>query len=343
MNIAAIGIKTIIVVGLIATLGVARASLADEQLPFVRLREVAGHLRLETCLPPGRGTFEADDPAGLKLSGFVYVTGEGEAKRPRIFRLRGTLAGEADNRARGDDSPKQFLIRLRTTPNPDHYELQVEVEQFAGGPEHATLGRNCCGYYVSASRQAPKLPIGRGALLTDLMLAEPETYRAFEHLAEICCRPGFEFVPSSSLSPSLVEEVIAADEAAPTAEAADAFRHLLDELDSEGFADREAATARLIRGGRTTLWSLNHLVEQALSAEQRHRVKGVRQALSQYSDPALPFAFDRAALRQLEETPPAAWLSTLCNSSDVRVSRWARERTERAKAAASSCLPKIDP
>jgi len=327
------------IAGLIVVLTVARSSLAGDQVPFVRLREEAGHLRFDTCLPAGRGTFEAIDPAGLKLAGFVFVTGEADAKRPRIFRLRGTILEDAAGEVRGDDSPAQFLIKLQTTPNPDHYELHIEVEHFAGGQpvkSHATLGRNCCGYHVSAASPDRKLPIGRGALLTDVMVAAPETYREFERLAQICCRPGFEFVPGSLLSPSIVEEVIATDEAEPSTEAAAEFEYLLADLDSDEFPEREAATAQLIRRGRTTLWSLDHLNGDVLSAEQRHRVGQVRQALSHYSEPALPFQFSSLALRELSEAPPQAWLATLCQSTDPRVSGWAREKSTHAAASSST-------
>ncbi len=337
MRISAGSARAIIAIaGLIVVLTVARSSLAGDQVPFVRLREEAGHLKFDTCLPAGRGNFEAVDPSGLRLSGIVLVTGQGDDKRPRIFRLRGTLDGETNGEARAEDSPPEFLIKLQTTPNPDHYELHVEVERFENGQvvtDHATLGRNCCGYYVTATSRDRKLAVGRGALLTDVMVAAPETYRQFERLAEICCRPGFEFVPSSLLSPSIVEEVIAAEEAAPTAEVAQRFERLLDDLDNDQFSAREAAAAELVRGGRTTLWSLDHMAEQLLSAEQRHRIVEVRHALSKYNQPSLPFAFSGLELRKLSHSPPQDWLSTLRQSADSRVSSWAREMSSRSAAS----------
>ena len=102
------------------------------------------------------------------------------------------------------------------------------------------LGRTCCGYHlrVTATGQEP-LPIGRGKLLTDLMVESADAYRRFEQLAASCCRPAFELVPTSRFSPALVAQVVDREMMKPTAKQAAEFQHMLADLDSDQLAVRE--------------------------------------------------------------------------------------------------------
>jgi len=303
-----------------------------DRVPYVRLEEQGGHLVFLSCLPAGRGTFTADDPTGLRLSGFVFVSAEGEQTRLRMFRLRGDFEDRAVPAQPGTtEQPRapEFAIALQASSHPDHYVLAIRSTIAVAGKtvtEEARLGRTCCGYYVWATHHGEPLPAGRGTLLTDVMISAPATYRQFERLAENCCRPGFEFVPGSRLSPSVVEEVVAGDKSAPSPTAEQRFQTLLAELDSDQFERRESASAELIQGGRTTLWSLDRLNNRQLTTEQLHRIVHVRRSLHRFSDPHLPFRFAEHGIQELIAEPPLEWLEHLAQSSDAEVCEWAHQK-----------------
>jgi len=309
---------------------VATASLASGgDVPFVRLCEERGHLNMVSNVPAGKMECAAVDDQGLKLSGFVLVEGEGDAKRVRLFRLKGTSADTDGQTVSGADATRirAFSVVLQGTSNPDHYLLHLKIARIEDGKvieDEARLGRNCCGYYVSASKSGEPLPAGRAPLLTDLMVAAADTYAQFERVAEMCGRPGFELVPASQFSPSIVGEVVATDQSRPTEAMAKRFRELVMQLDSEQFAEREAASVELVRGGRSTLWSLDHAEGKGLSTEQRQRLKRVRSALAEFSTPKLPFEFNVERIRELSDSPSTEWLTQLRSCSDRHVSDWAR-------------------
>lgn len=339
---------------LLISLLVSAVSPADERagntgrVPFVQLAEQDGHLVFKTGLPAGRGEFSADDPTGMRLRGFVFVTNETREKRARIFRLQGRFepvdAGLPPATERVPRAP-EFSINLQTTPHPDHYVLHIKATIVIDGrtvEEEARLGRNCCGYYVSATRDGQLLPVGRCSLISELMVETAETYRQFEGLAELCCRPGFEFVPCSPFSPRVVQEVVASGAAPPGEVEVRRFDELVRQLDSDAFPRRENATQELIRGGRTTLRAISHMQQGHLSAEQRSRLRLVRNSLRELSEPVFPFRFGADRIRQLSTEPPSDWLEILGRSPDKLIRDWALSKSapgsvllgaERASAA----------
>ncbi|MEQ8667868.1 MAG: hypothetical protein RIC12_01765 [Pirellulales bacterium] len=269
--------------GLISLASCARllnaSAVADEMpQPFIRLSESEGHLKFSTCIPPGKMNVSAFDQHGIFLKGFVLAAGQGEQKHVKLFRLQGELqlSDPAKNGSFSPTNPHEFSVALRATTNPHHYTLAVQVARSLNGEtvvDQARLGRNCCGYFVSATQNGVALPPGRATRLSELMVNSAETYQQFEQLTQQCCRPGFEFVPVSLLSPSVVAEVVSFDGSRPTAEAAARFQFLLAELDADEFARRENATGELIRGGRSTLWFLEGVETEELSAEQGYRIR----------------------------------------------------------------------
>ena len=339
------GSKCFVVLALLVAACACRLEIAtaDEQLPFLRLEEDGGHLAFKSCLPAGRGDFTADDDAGMRLHGFVFVTGKDEEKRARIFRLKGTLAADETDGAAAPTGPlgaTEFFVNLQATPNPDHYLLHIKVAVMIDGEtvqEEARLGRNCCGYYVAATRGGVQLPPGRAPLLRGLMVEAAETYRQFERLAQACNRSGFEFVPVSQFSPTVVSEIVAAERSRPGPAVIERLQTLVAELDSDQFSRREAATGDLVREGRTTVWFLDHLSSGSLSAEQSDRLGRVRNALREYSQPRLPFVFSHERIRELAAAPPAAWLQQLRDSSDAGVRQWVRD-----KLLLSGSTPAVD-
>jgi hypothetical protein len=317
---------------------------ADAPIPFVGLAEERGHLSMVSCLPPGRMDCNAVDEQGIHLKGFVLVEGKDDAKRVRIFRLQGTTEKGADMDDSTATSVRDFLVHLQATPSPEHYVLHLKLTRVQQGvtiQDEARLGRTCCGYYVTATADGKPLPIGRAPLLSELMVQAHETYAQFERLARCCVRPGFEFVPASRYSPSVVTEVVDRDEARPSSDTITHFREMLTELDSTQFSRREAAASDLIKGGRSTLWFLDHAGDQRLSAEQRQRLRSVRTALVAYSQPDLPFEFSQQTLRELTETPPNEWLMQLRNSPMPRISDWARNRLPDAPSESSAAAAPV--
>ncbi len=184
------------------------STAAEPPARFVAISQENGHLVLTTCLPPGRSDFSAVDDKGLVLDGFVLVQGQGESSRLRMFRLRGLMpAAAADPGQRRQPSlPGEFSIALRPTTSPDHYAIDVRTVTADEGGEivvdDARLARNCCGYHVTASRNGQGLAIGRAPLFSVLARETPETYGRFAELAQHCCRPGFEFVPTALPKPT---------------------------------------------------------------------------------------------------------------------------------------------
>lgn len=192
-----------------------RHSHAEEQrVPFVKLGISDRHLTLATCLPPGRTEFNAVDEQGLQLDGYVFVQQLAQGHtRLRTFQLHGRKATEMKALDKSPHEVGEFSIVLQASTALDHYVIRVRAAYADknGDPvvDEARLGRTCCGYYVVASHLGKARPVGRAPVFTELTVKCADTYRRFEEMADICCRPGFEFVPASD-TPAVKSEFIAA-------------------------------------------------------------------------------------------------------------------------------------
>jgi hypothetical protein len=319
----------------------AGAEPSNAKLPYVGLREERGYLNIVTGLPAGRGNFSAIDDQGLSLQGFVQVTeNEEEQKSVRLFRLVGRKAI-----APPADAPQRpvmwvgFSATLSASTSPGHFTLRFRETSLVDGvlqDQEAVLGRTCCGYHLSVRVQGDKeLPVARGRRFTDLMIEWADTYKNFERLAAACCRPGFEFVPTSLFSPILVAQVVDHDLLQPDDRQRDTLQKAVQNLDSDELAVRNAASDTLLTQGQTTLLWLDSLATESLSAEQKLRLRRVRSDI-EHQIPALPFAIDDLKLRSLTAAPPVEWVSQLRASSDVKVQRWAVEKC-RALSVNGSC------
>lgn len=338
-SVRAIALVGMLVVG--APCLAARAEPSNARLPYVGLREERGYLTIVTALPAGRGNFSAIDDQGLSLQGFVQVTENAEEQKSvRLFRLVGrkAIAPPADDPMR----PVMwigFSATLSASTSPGHFTLRFHQTSLVDGElqeEEAVLGRTCCGYHLSVRVQGGKeLPVARGRRFTDLMIESVDTYKNFERLAAACCRPGFEFVPTSLFSPMLVAQVVDHDLLQPDVRQRDSLHKAVQDLDSDLLAVRDAASDTLLSQGQTTLLWLDSLASESLSAEQKLRLRRVRSDIERQI-PALPFAIDELKLRSLTAAPPVEWVSQLRASSDVKVQHWAVEKC-RALSVDSSC------
>lgn len=322
-------------------------AIADERpAPFVKLSEVRGHLAISSCLPAGRAELSAVDDQGIQLNGFVLVEAGSSSHRVRIFRLQGNLTAARPIATETQRLASRFAIVLRPTTNPDHFALQIDAEHVADGAtihEQARLCRNCCGYTLEYTKDGEAMPVGRAVHLTGLMVQAEAAYRAFEELACTCCRPGFEFVPASPLSPSVVQEVVAADQARPGIAEIRHFHDLVGQLDSDEFSRREAATKALIDGGLSTSWCLVKIADKTLTAEQRHRLQVVRSAVPDLSTSRLPFEFPTATIRQLIDEPTVDWLTEVAASSDDNTRKWAQDKLTTRAARSAGAVGETQP
>jgi hypothetical protein len=167
------------------------------------------------------------------------------------------------------------------------------------------------------------------------MIESADTYKNFERLAAACCRPGFEFVPTSLFSPILVAQVVDHDLLQPDDRQRDTLQKAVQNLDSDELAVRNAASDTLLTQGQTTLLWLDSLATESLYAEQNLRLRGVRWD-KEHQIPAHTISKDHLKLRSLTAAPPVEWVSQLRASSDVKVQRWAVEKC-RALSVNGSC------
>jgi hypothetical protein len=180
---------------------------ADERVPFVRIGEEGGHLKIDTCLAAGHLNVSATERSGLQLRGFVHVQSKGKSEIVRVFRLKGAFDEPGLATVRDFQRPLlpgEFLVDLRPTSNPTHYTLRLKVGHTVDGrtvQDEGYFGRNCCGYYVQATRLGVMLPIARARLASELIQARSDTYRQFEAWAVACSRPGFALIPGHSVGP----------------------------------------------------------------------------------------------------------------------------------------------
>ncbi len=225
-----------------------------------------------------------------------------------------------------------FAVHLEPRAGASQFTLRFEHVGFQGAelrPRQVTLVQGNGQYYLTVHNPPRAGRALAARSFTSLMLEYPQAYRSLEEVAELCSLPGWSLVPHSLFSPTVIAMVMSSrTPPSPSAEPTDAqLRRLIEQLDSDQYAAREAASRSILQGGGRASLFLDRIDPRSLSVEQRLEVAYLARSLATQFPPQ-PRPVSDSQLAELWRTQPSTWLARLVLSSDNEVRAWAIERLQ---------------